>query len=569
MILEVYPKTSNLIELLSNLTTINRILRLKKLFFLFFVLLTACDDGTGPPFRSLSLTSTAITFSSLGEILQLTISAETFEGIELQNPVVIWSSENPQVVTVSKTGLVTSIANGSTEIIAHSGTLTATVSVVVLQKPIAINLSTTRIRFENIGDTAQLFATAEDALGNLLASPVLSWTSSDLSVATVSESGLITTANLGNADISVAIDVVSAQANITVSHWTRITAGYKMTCGIRTSAELYCWGDNEHGQVGDGTSENRDAPTAIGMNLEWNSVYSMVDHSCGILTNKIGVCWGNNEHGQVGDGTSVNRNAPTAIIAQNVLTKVDGGFQHSCAITISKEIKCWGRNQFGQLGSGDDVNQLAPIGINAQQAWMDITAGSYHTCGTTISNQAYCWGLNQFGQLGNGTTTNRNSPGQVSEGILWISINAGLYHTCGINQSGEAFCWGLNDKNQLGSTRNQSQWPYPDKVKTENQWISISAGRSHSCGLTDTGEALCWGGNQYGQLGDSTQIDRALPISVHGNHTWKNVEAGIRHTCGVTTTGMGYCWGNNLDGQLGTYTDLIQSYPKKVVITKY
>ena len=498
---------------------INRKLGLETLLFIIATLVAGCDDGIGPPLSSLSLSSSSITFSSLGETVQLHLSAKTMEGADWQTPIASWTSVNPEIATVSESGLVTSVANGSTEIIASSGTFTAKASAVVRQKPATINLSETRINLENTSDTAQLYATAKDALGNILLEPLLVWASGSTSIATVSQNGLITGVNLGTVEISVSTNNISATANVTISHWDEITAGYKMTCGMRTSDELYCWGNNDYGQVGDGTSERRNEPTPIATNIGLN--------------------------------------------------KVSGGLEHSCAILVTSEIECWGRNQFGQLGNGNRTKQSIPISINLQQTWVDITAGSYHTCAINSSSHIYCWGLNQFGQLGDGTTVNKDSPVRISGESIWTSISAGLYHTCAINTSGDASCWGLNDQKQLGSDRNQNQWPVPDEIQIEHQLIDLSAGRSHSCGLTLSGQALCWGNNDYGQLGDSTQTQRKSPVVVHGNHIWRSIAAGIHHTCGVTTSGSGYCWGNNQDGQLGSYADLTQLTPEKVSVAKY
>jgi len=539
-------------------------------FSLVLLLLAiGCNDGTGPPLSSLSFVTTDITLSSLGENYQLKLSAKTAQGEDFKNPKITWTSTDPGVATVSETGLVTSVTNGSTEISVHSGTLTAKTSVVVAQTPATIDLSAKKIRFENIGDTAQIFVVVQDALGSPLANPTITWASDNPSVASVSGSGIVTAINLGQSSIIVQTGTISVASSISVSHWDQLTPGYKMTCGIRTSEEVFCWGNNEYGQVGDGTSEQRNTPTPIDERLAWNSINSMVNHSCGILSNRSGACWGNNEYGQVGDGTSEQRNTPTPIDGGHLMKQINGGFQHTCLISVAGTIKCWGRSNFGQLGDGSTSDQSTPNDISLQLDWDDLTAGSYHTCATTTSGEAYCWGLNQFGQLGNGTTNNKSNPVPVSEDNIWTIISAGLYHTCGINQSGEAYCWGLNDEQQLGSDRGQSQWPYPDKVKTANFWVHISAGRSHSCGLNDLGKAFCWGSNEYGQLGDSSQTDRSQPVPVSGDHTWHHIEAGTYHTCGVTTDGSGYCWGNNEFSQLGVQTGLNQLIPKKLGIGKY
>ena len=167
------------------------------------------------------------------------------------------------MATVSGTGLITSVTNGSTEISVNSGTLTARTSVIVAQTPATIDLSAKKIRFENIGDTAQIFVVVQDALGSPLVNPTITWASDNPSVASVSGSGIVTAIDLGQSSITVQTGTISIASAISVSHWDQLKPGYKMTCGIRTSDEVFCWGNNEYGQVGDGTSEQRNTPTPI------------------------------------------------------------------------------------------------------------------------------------------------------------------------------------------------------------------------------------------------------------------------------------------------------------------
>ena len=208
--------------------------------------------------------TTDIRLSSLGENYQLKLSAKTAQGGDFKNPKIVWASTDPEVATVSETGLVTSVTNGSTEISVNSGTLTAKTSVVVAQTPATIDLSVKQIRFENIGDTSQIFVVVQDALGSALINPTITWTSDDPSVASVSGSGLVTAIDLGQSSIAAQTGTISTTIVISVSHWNQLKPGYKMTCGIRTSDEVFCWGDNEYGQIGDGTSKQRNTPTPIG-----------------------------------------------------------------------------------------------------------------------------------------------------------------------------------------------------------------------------------------------------------------------------------------------------------------
>jgi alpha-tubulin suppressor-like RCC1 family protein len=145
-----------------------------------------------------------------------------------------------------------------------------------------------------------------------------------------------------------------------------------------------------------------------------------------------------------------------------------------------------------------------------------VNAGGGHTCGVTTSDVAYCWGWNLLGQLGDGTTADGTTPGLVSGGLTFAAVSAGT-------------------------------------------------GIGHTCGVTTSGVAYCWGYNVYGQLGDGTTADRTTPVLVSGGLTFAAVDAGVQRTCGVTTSGVAYCWGRNLHGALGDGTQIDRLVPVPVV----
>lgn len=168
-------------------------------------------------------------------------------------------------------------------------------------------------------------------------------------------------------------------------------------------------------------------------------------------------CWGWNLHGQLGDGTNTDRNAPVPVNAAGFsFGGISAGGGNTCGVTIAGDAYCWGLNNWGQLADGTNTDRDTPVPVNTGGlSFGDISAGVNHTCGVTTDEDAYCWGENFGGQLGDGTNADRNTPVAVDAGGLnFADISAGLFHTCGVTTAGDAYCWGSNSWGQLGDATN-------------------------------------------------------------------------------------------------------------------
>ncbi len=171
-----------------------------------------------------------------------------------------------------------------------------------------------------------------------------------------------------------------------------------------------------------------------------------------------------------------------------------------------------------------------------------IDLGDLHSCGLTPAGAAYCWGANITRQLGNGTSTSRSRPVAVSGGLLFSSVSAGRNHTCGLTLSGAAYCWG----GIYAST--------PQAIGGGLAFTRIAVGENSNCAITTAGAAYCWGANFYGQLGDSTIVDRVDPTAVAGGLVFSEIAVGAFHACGIAGGGIVHCWGDNGYGRLGDGT---------------
>lgn len=200
---------------------------------------------------------------------------------------------------------------------------------------------------------------------------------------------------------------------------------------------------------------------------------------------------------------------------------------------------------------------------------ISLAVGDYQTCAVGTDNGAYCWGSNNYGALGVGDIRPRPGPVLVSGGYRWKAVAVGDEHTCGLTEAGMAYCWGRNHQGQLG-TGTIAESRVPIAVIGGLTFETISAGNAYTCAVTAGHDAYCWGSNGNGQLGNGTTVPSLVPTPVQGAHEFRTVSNGRGSpgvavvSCGVTTTGGGYCWGTNNDGQLGTGDSTSSTVPSQV-----
>ena len=248
-----------------------------------------------------------------------------------------------------------------------------------------------------------------------------------------------------------------------------------------------------------------------------------------------------------------------------------GGF-HSCGVTTDGRAYCWGGNDKGQLGNGTiDVWHTAgkaPSAVVGGLRFSHVSAGYEHSCGVTTDDRVYCWGFNFWGQVGDGTKGEDNwrlTPTAVAGGRRFRQVRAGWSHTCAITRSDVAFCWGYNGNGQLGDgTTTTAGRATPVRVLGGLQWRQLGGGAEHTCGVTQSDQVYCWGLNDRGQLGNGTTGRRLKPVPVSGGRQFQQVDAGGFHTCAVSTANLAYCWGLNFEGALGDGTTIERLTPGAV-----
>lgn len=196
-----------------------------------------------------------------------------------------------------------------------------------------------------------------------------------------------------------------------------VAAGFLHSCALTFDGEAYCWGSNSDGQLGDGSTTDRDTPVAAasGLRFERLTAGTTGDHTCGLTAEGVAYCWGKNDHGQLGDGTRTSRATPVVVQGGLVFMSLTAGGFHTCGLTADGAAYCWGANMLGQLGDGSVLIRDGLVRVGGGIAFADISAGGSHSCAVSTDGVAHCWGSNRFGELGDGTKGNRAVPTPVAD----------------------------------------------------------------------------------------------------------------------------------------------------------
>ena len=192
------------------------------------------------------------------------------------------------------------------------------------------------------------------------------------------------------------------------------------SCALLTNGIIRCWGYNGYGQLGDETTTNRITPgynsfTEVSGITTATSIALGGDYSCALLADGTMKCWGSNDYGQLGDGTTTNSTIPVEVSGITTATSIAMGRVHSCALLTDGTVKCWGRNNMGQLGDNTTIDASYTISeVSGITTATSIALDGDHSCALLTDGTMKCWGLNDYGHLGDGTTTNRATPVEVS-----------------------------------------------------------------------------------------------------------------------------------------------------------
>jgi len=365
---------------------------------------------------------------------------------------------------------------------------------------------------------------------------------------------------------------------------TAIAAGDSHTCALIAGGAVKCWGENTYGQLGNDSTSDSNAPVTVSsLSGVATAIAAGSYHTCALMVGNNIECWGLNDKGQLGNGTTTNSASPVSI--SNFIAIA--GSSHTCALRAEGSIHCWGSNVSGQLGNATNTDSATPVtvltssGGSALTGAIAIATGGSYTCALISGGTVKCWGNNGSGQLGDGTATQRNTPvtvltspnGPALTGVT--AIATGNAHTCALISGGSVQCWGSNSSGQLGnSTTTSSTTPVTVTTTSGSALTGVTAiatGNLHTCALILGGSVQCWGLNGSGQLGDGTTTNRATPVTVLTAPSGPAltgvtaIAAGNFHTCTLILDGSMRCWGSNTGAQLGDTTTTNRTTPVTVL----
>ena len=341
-------------------------------------------------------------------------------------------------------------------------------------------------------------------------------------------------------------------------------------------------GNNENGELGDDTTDNRSSPVqTICGGSNWVEINCGYYNIAGLKDDGTLWTWGLNSDGGLGDNTTDEKSSPVQTICGGTDWKtmvVGTYYEHCAAIKNDGTLWLWGRNNDGEIGDETTDDRSSPVQtICGGTDWKQIASGGNHTAAIKNNGTLWTWGENSSGseesedlngQLGDNTSVSKSSPVQtVCGGTDWKSVSCGERFTAAIKDNGTLWTWGENYNGQLGDETTDNKSSPVQTICGGTDWKQISCGDNHMIAIKNDGTCWTWGYNAYGQLGDETTDDRSSPVqTVTYGTDWKQVDGGQDHSAAIKNDGTCWVWGDNGSGRLGLDDTDSRSSPVQTIM---
>ena len=373
---------------------------------------------------------------------------------------------------------------------------------------------------------------------------------------------LITQNKLKSA-IASFICIASLNAHAQCIYFKKVVTGSESrhSLGIKTDGTLWSWGNNQYGQLGDGTIGGEVAePEQISTATNWKAIATGIDHSLAITNDGKLWAWGYDYNGQLGDGSSGDPSR--SVLTPELITTSDSNWvtiascgYNSFGITADGKLWAWGSGLL--LYSFANAFNV-PTQVGSDSDWAAIGDGDISYVAIKKNGTLWGWGRNGDGEAGDSTTSdNEYTPVEIDSSHNWMSVASGYRHTLALKKDGSLWAWGQNNEGELGNGTTIDGTDGPKQTGTQ-KWMAIGAGYSHSLGITPDGRRWAWGQNSYGNFGNDSSLlfqNQLTPALTDSSTNWATVYGGVGFSLNLSADGADWNSGDNDYEELGDGTN--------------
>jgi alpha-tubulin suppressor-like RCC1 family protein len=377
--------------------------------------------------------------------------------------------------------------------------------------------------------------------------------------------GLNDYGQLGDSNTTNVLTPISVWGN--KKTFCQITTGHYTSIGIDKNGQVWSWGSNVYGEIGDNTTTSKCTPVSIlGNKKTFCQITGAYNHTLGIDKNGQIWSWGRNDYGQLGDNTKISKCTPVSILGnKKTFCQIDTGGQntvnfgkHSSGIDKNGQIWTWGINPYGGLGDNSTTSRLTPVSIlGNKKTFCSLSDGNFYMFGIDKNGQIWSWGYNAYGQLGDNSVVSRLTPVSIlGTKKTFCKINSSNYTSLAIDKNGQVWGWGYNKCGNIGDNSVTCRSTPVSILGNKKTFCDIANSSNMSFGLDKNGQVWAWGGGILGN-NQMTIISQKTPVSIHGaKKTFCKISGGYLFVVGIEKNGQVWGWSDNTYGQLGTYNNI-------------